>query len=91
MKLVMKLMYKNEEATGKVLKVLPKRYFRLLKINYSVETVWHKSGRFKGFAFPSPIGVHLPFLAQILLWLNNFTGQDFICEGEMVVAGSPMA
>lgn len=33
----------------------------------------------------------MPFLAQILLWFNNFTEQDFIREGEMVVAGSPAA
>lgn len=33
----------------------------------------------------------MPFLAQILLRFNDFTGQDFVCEGEMVVGGSPAA
>lgn len=56
-----------------------------------METVCRKGSGFKGFAFPSPIGVLLPFLAQILFWLNNFTRQDFICEGEIIVARSPVA
>jgi len=98
LKVVMKLMYKNEEGTGKGFKVLPlvrhligwERDIRLLKRNSSVEGVCHKGNRLKGFAFPSPVGVHLSFLAQILLGLNDFSGQNFIREGEMIVDRSPV-
>lgn len=41
--------------------------------------------------FPSPGGVCLVFLAQIPSGLNNFIGQDFWWEGEVLVAESPVA